>query len=599
MDLRREGDARRQGVAARVTGALCAAVAWALCGAVPAVSAPVDAALARWSATAAPSDTRAVWAMLRYHSDDARPALTPRALARRMRRAPASLGDLADRPLAAADLEALAAAGLRVRQQSRWLRAVSGDATPAALARLAALPQVTQVLPVRGWRETRHVEPQALDVERAPLAPAQPTVLLSHSQNASLEIDQLQTQGYHGEGIVIGMLDTGATAHHPAFAQTQVLATYDFLHHDTVIDNESGQDLASQRYHGTETWSVIGGYQPGVFEGGAYAAQFALAKTEDVAHETHIEEDTWIAGLEWADSLGADVVSSSLGYSTFEDGSGYTKAQLDGNTALTTIAADMAVARGLVVVSAMGNSGATSWQKMLTPADADSVLSIGAIDSLGVLASFSSRGPTADGRIKPDLVARGVNVVVANPIDTLSYGYIGGTSLATPLVASLCALLLQAHPDWSPMTLRDALRSTADRASAPDTLYGWGKPSGLQALAYAGSSVTPPGGGDPHAPRLLTLGAPAHSAAIWWLTAGDGEAAEASLRIFASDGRCVRTLAARLPAGNRRAARFATVRQTLVRWDLRDEHGRRVAPGRYFARTTVDGAAVTGSVLVD
>lgn len=603
MDIRREGDARGQGVGALAARILVLSLA--LAGALAndaAAFARVEGGLQKWASTAAPSDTRLVWVMLQYRGD-APPAVSARAMARRVRRAPASLNDPTDRPLAASDLAALAATGFVPRQQSRWLRAVSGIATPAVMARLNALPQVVHVVPVRSWRRAVEITGAALpDEQLSPLPRPRPAVELTQSQNASLEIDKLQQQGYHGEGMVVGMLDTGATTHHPALEHTAVLASYDFIHHDAIIDNESGQDLPGQRYHGTETWSVIGGYEAGVYVGGAYAAQFALAKTENIATETRVEEDNWIAGLEWADSLGADVVSSSLGYNTFDDGSGYTKAQLDGNTALCTIAADMAVARGLVVVTAMGNSGATAWQKMLTPADADSAFSIGAIDSLGVRASFSSLGPTADGRIKPDFVARGINVIVTNPIDTLTYGGIGGTSLATPLVAALCTLLLQAHPDWSPMTLREALRSSADRASAPDTLYGWGQPSGLAALAFTSSTgIIPPGGsGTPPRFGVQALPSPARSSLSWWITAEDssGTAMTATLRVCTVSGRCVRTLPFTLPAGTRRTARQGA-RHALVRWDLRDAVGRRVAAGRYIAEAEIGGTRVTGACIVE
>ncbi len=566
----------------------------------------LDPVLRAWMAAATDSSaTRAVWVMLRYASDEGRPALSPRALARRVRRAPASLGDLLDRPLAAADVAALEAAGLAPRQRSRWLRAVSGTVTSAALARVAAMPQVVQVRPVLQWRRTVSIDQAGgagtgVEREMTPLPGApQPLAQLTASQNASLDIDDLQARGYHGEGMVIAMLDTGATTHHPALAAADVLATYDFIHHDPVIDNESGQDLSTQRNHGTSTWSVIAGYQPGVFEGGAYRASFALGKTEDIATETPVEEDNWVAGIEWADSLGADVLSSSLGYNTFDDGSGYTRADLDGDTALATRAADMAVARGLVVVSAMGNAGASAWQKMLVPADGDSVFSIGAVDSLGALAAFSSRGPTADGRVKPDFVARGINVVTVNPVDTLGYGYLSGTSLATPLVASLCALLLQAHPDWTPMQLREALRASADRAASPDTLYGWGVPAGLTALGYESTGIAPPGGGGEARGQIVALGVPARQRLTWWVSSTDGATTvtPASLDICTVSGRSVRRIPFLLPPVTRRTARHGG-RQALVSWDLRDATGRRVPAGRYFAVVRVGAHAIAGSALV-
>ena len=200
-----------------------------------------------------------------------------------------------------------------------------------------------------------------------------------------------------------------------------------------------------------------------------------------------------VAGVEWADSLGADVISSSLGYNTWDPGVGidYTLKDLDGKTAKTTRAAAIAVAKGIVVVAAAGNEGNDVWQKVLTPADGKDVIAVGAVDNLGLLAPFSSLGPTADGRIKPDVVALGVGVWTVDLVSPMGYVQRNGTSFSCPLVSGVCALLLQAHPAWTPAQVGRALRETSHdlRPAGPDTLYGWGLVDALAALSVGGDTT--------------------------------------------------------------------------------------------------------------
>jgi hypothetical protein len=218
--------------------------------------------------------------------------------------------------------------------------------------------------------------------------------------------------------------------------------------------------------------------------GPAFGADFALAKTEIKLSETQIEEDNWVAGVEWADDLGADIVSSSLGYQDW-----YTYEDMDGNTALCTIAADLAVSKGIVVVNSAGNERITTWYHIIAPADGDSVIAVGAVDLQGGLASFSSAGPTFDGRIKPDVVARGVQTYCAWANG--GYGGASGTSLSAPLVAGVCALLLEIHPDWTPIQVREALWHTASQADDPDNLYGYGIANAAEASGLNYLEVSP------------------------------------------------------------------------------------------------------------
>lgn len=201
--------------------------------------------------------------------------------------------------------------------------------------------------------------------------------------------------------------------------------------------------------------------------GAAPGASYALAKTEDTSDEYPGEEDYWIEGLEWLDLQGVSLVSSSLGYIEW-----YSYSDMDGNTALTTIAADLAASRGMPVVNAIGNYGPGDGT-LIAPSDGDSVFAVGGVDALGAPASFSSRGPTWDGRIKPDFCARAVGVIVAQDAGT-GYRPANGTSFAAPIVAGAAALLLEAHPEWTSMDALEALRETASQASSPDCTLGWG-----------------------------------------------------------------------------------------------------------------------------
>jgi hypothetical protein len=249
-----------------------------------------------------------------------------------------------------------------------------------------------------------------------------------------------------------------------------------------VVTNQPG-DPPSQDDHGTFTLSTCGGLVDGELYGPAFEATFMAGKTEITEDEIPIEEDYYVEGLEWADSLGADVVSTSLGYFDW-----YTFEDLDGNTCVTTIGVDIAVSHGIVCCTAAGNERNSPWGHIIAPADADSVIAVGAVEEDSSLASFSSPGPTYDGRIKPEVCAMGVLVYCADPGDIYGFTYASGTSLSTPLVGGAAALIVQAHPNWSPLMVREALMMTASQNYHPDNDFGWGI---VDVLAAAQYSVTP------------------------------------------------------------------------------------------------------------
>jgi subtilisin family serine protease len=273
---------------------------------------------------------------------------------------------------------------------------------------------------------------------------------------------------------VVAVFDTGFDSlSHEAFSAMQIVAAHDFVNGDDDVGN--GADLG-EGSHGTATLSVVGGYKPGQLIGPAFGAAFILAKTENTDSETPLEEDNWAAAAEWAEALGADVISSSLGYLEFDAPfPSYTWMDMNGATAISTRAAELAIDRGVVVVNSAGTSGFNPAHNTLgAPADGPRVLSIGAVTSGGARASFSSVGPTADGRIKPDVDAQGVSVKAARTLTVSQYSLVSGTSFSCPLTAGAVALLLQADPRLTPEQVGAILRGTGSQFAAPDNLLGWG-----------------------------------------------------------------------------------------------------------------------------
>ncbi len=403
------------------------------------------------------------------------------ALARRAKMQPAAVIDWYDWPVAPEYLRLLESYGIQPVQSSRWLNAVSARLTAGQRAQIQTLPWVQNVTPVLSLRRPPVPETAA---ESAPLPKIQAHEYdygLSLGQNQMLAVPEVHDLQITGVGVRILILDSGFNVKlHAALAQLKVLAEYDFVNNDAITQNEANQDVAHQHNHGTETLAVIAGYQSGYLIGPAFAAEYLLGKTEDVQREVIIEEDRWVAALEWGERLGADILSSSLGYNDW-----YTYENFDGNTAITTQAADLAVKKGMVVINSMGNEG-NRIGSIIAPADGDSVIAVGAVTPSRILASFSSIGPTWDQRIKPDVVAQGTLVRTISPNSIAAFIYENGTSFSCPQVAGVAALILSARPELTPMQVRDALRLTAGRAQNPDNSYGWGIVHALKAVLFHG-----------------------------------------------------------------------------------------------------------------
>ncbi len=380
-----------------------------------------------------------------------------------------------DLPLCSEYVARVASSGAVVRHGSRWLNAVSAEVTPAQLSRIEALDCVIRVQKFRAIRAT--LPESAARLRRS--ATDDPVYGPSFQQLALCRIPELHQRGLSGEGALICLLDTGYWLEHESLASVDIVATRDFLFNDEIVEDEPGQDSSGQHGHGTAVLSTIAGYRDSVLIGPAFGAHYALAKTEWGASEERFEEDAYVAAMEWADSLGADITSSSLGYILW-----YQYADLNGRTAVTTLALVEAQRRGILCVTSAGNNRTDDWFYIGTPADADSILAAGAVDSVGVLAGFSSGGPTADGRIKPDVSAMGLGVFCASFSGVDQYWQLSGTSLSAPIVAGVAALIMEANPDWTAQDVRRAVKSTASVASSPNNEIGWGVVDAVAAVDY-------------------------------------------------------------------------------------------------------------------
>ncbi len=492
--------------------------------------------------------------------------LSPEAWMRRLQVGSYPLWSEEDAPLSPHYLQALAALGIRPVVQSRWFNAVSAALTDEQRAAVERLPFVEAVRPV-----ARIAPPDPL--EYRPLAPPPPVAFgleygPSRAQLALCGVPRLHELGLSGRGVRIGFLDAGfALEGHPAFrallAEGRLKGQRDFV--------EGDEDVSNTPTHGTAVVSIAVGFDPGRLIGPAYGAEIVLARTEDVTSETLQEEDFWVAGLEWLEAQGVRLVNSSLGYTTFDGGIGdHTYRDLDGRSTLVTRAANRAAARSVLVINAAGNEGARSWRYVVAPADGDSVLAVGAVQANGLLASFSSRGPTYDGRIKPDVCAMGVGVVLATPNGGYAQG--SGTSFAAPIVTGLLALVLERFPTLRPGDLLKLARRSGTRAQEPDNDYGYGVLDGVRLLDQARAFVALPGEGQG------PLGKPyphPFREGVWVPVAVSGPL---RAEVFSPLGQRIRILEA-LGLGS----------GALLYWDGRTESGMPASAGVYVLRLQFEG----------
>ena len=372
--------------------------------------------------------------------------------------------------------------GVTIRQYSRWFNAVSISVnSEELLERVLAFSFVKKVQPVNKIRTKNKISmplsPElSKNVERS-------SFLFSYgpsfNQINMLGGVDLHNEGFLGENMVIAVFDAGFDAVQtlPIFenlwSNNQIQDTYDF------VDNDD--DVFSGSSHGTMVLSAMGGYMVDSLIGTAPEATYMLFRTEDSGSETLVEEDNWAAAAEYADSVGVDIINSSLGYTILYDDTlnSHSYSDMDGNSTLITNAADLAASRGILVVNSAGNSGNSEWYYIGAPADGDSVLAVGAVNALGDIASFSSRGPSYDGRVKPNVCAQGVYAVVADLDSTIRVA--NGTSFSAPIIAGLAACLWQAEPQLNNMDILNSIEQSAHLFYTPNDSLGYGIPNFYQA----------------------------------------------------------------------------------------------------------------------
>jgi serine protease AprX len=422
--------------------------------------------------------------------------LTQRALTRRAKVLPPDrLVSTDDLPIHPPYLAAISGAGARIVQQSRWLNTVMVIADSVTIERLRGLPFLDSVDVVRA-RKRVGIDPvgkwMAIDrldgVRTSPERAQGISCLADHYgladfQNRFMGFDEAHRMGFAGEGVLIGVLDAGFDwRNHEALRTMNVLDEFDFIYGNgnTADEPEDSAAGGSQEEHGTMVMSLIGARLGENDEarvvGGAPNASFMLAKTEDLRHERHVEEDTFVAGLEWLEAQGVDITNTSLGYTTFKEPERpHTYEELDGHTAHASRAINHAVGLGVVCIVAAGNEGRPgAFTYVSVPGEADSAIAAAAVDSSGRVAGFSSRG--FPGRIprKPDVAAFGVGNWAAHPSRSDNYISSQGTSFAAPMTTAVAAILLSAAPDLRPWEVRDLLRRGGSNAGAHDTAIGYG-----------------------------------------------------------------------------------------------------------------------------
>jgi len=383
-----------------------------------------------------------------------------------------------DLPVNPSYIDSVVNIGVTLLNKSRWFNAITIYTTDTnKLKKINLLPFVSGTKPVGISRKKN-------DVETVQSFSAKTTTSNDYAYGGAYnQINMvngicLHDLGYDGKGMTIAVIDAGFYQANilPAFdsirLNNRILGTWDFVLGIGNVYSDPAQDDP----HGSEVLSVMASYLPGQIIGTAPKAKYWLFRSEDSNSEKIIEEDNWVSAAEVSDSVGADVINTSLGYNTFDDPSqNHTYADLNGHTTVISIAASIAASKGMIVVCAAGNEGGDSWGYITVPADADSILAVGAVDMNKNYAPFSSIGPSSDGRIKPDVAALGAGTAITDFGNGVSYG--SGTSFASPVIAGMVACLWQAHPELKNMDIINAVKQSASRYSDPNDSIGYGIPN--------------------------------------------------------------------------------------------------------------------------
>lgn len=369
------------------------------------------------------------------------------------------ISDYFHTPICPEYLESLKQLGVHIKGQSKWLNAVLLNEQDLKKLSNSDYIVTTQAL-------GKYKVEQLSENEIFPYGEGDWQLQL-------IGIDSLHRKGYTGKGVTIGVFDGGfynldsIPGFDSLWVNAQIKAAYDFVDNDSLSFDESA--------HGMQVMSLLGAQYNDSLVGSAPHANYVLARTEKTGSETHQEEFNWVKAMEWADSVGVDIIHSSLGYSLFDTLQGdYSYQDMDGNSTIITIAAEQAASRGIFITNSAGNSGNDPWRYITAPCDGANVLCVGAVDSFGTKGSFSSFGPSADGRVKPDVMAMGVRNTVYTPNGILRRG--SGTSFSGPIIAGGVACLMEAHPAASNAEIYDAIIRSCDRYNTPDSAYGYGIP---------------------------------------------------------------------------------------------------------------------------
>ncbi len=413
-------------------------------------------------------------------------SLSPRSIERRLKVIGKDILLESDLPINELYVEQLINLGAEIVWKLKWFNAVSCYLDEYQLQQVADFDFVDRVEPVAKMRYKRHSDEYE---DKTTLQRTQSTLLdygPSFSQMELSDVPILHDHNINGANVIVGLLDSGfKTDEHEAFENTKILATRDFVFGDNDVGNDGDAS------HGTRVLSLVGGFKEGQLVSPAFGSEFILSKTEDIFQEVNAEEDNYAAAVEWMESLGADVMSSSLGYNEFDSGQrSYTYAEMDGKTTLVTRAYEAAFDRGIVTVTSAGNEGNNSWQHITAPGDGENVITVGSVNLNNELVGSSSRGPTSDGRIKPELLARGANNYKATIINNSYESSSGGTSFSAPIVAGIAAQLLSVFPHLTNTQVRQMLVASGDNVDEPNNDRGYGLLSARKAIEYPNLQIT-------------------------------------------------------------------------------------------------------------
>jgi serine protease AprX len=392
--------------------------------------------------------------------------------------------DETDLPLTPRYIDSIRLAGaVTILNKSKWLNQVCIQTTDSlALVKINSLPFVIASQPVMRPVSIQNTRNNKFNEEINSITSLQSANNIedfynygnSYPQIHIHEGEYLHDKGFHGEGMSIAILDAGFYHYLslPAFDSVrnndQVKETYDYVANETSVDED--------HFHGMMCFSIMAGNIPGQLVGSSPKANYYLYRTEDASTESPVEEQYWAAAAERADSIGVDVISTSLGYNQFDNPVfNHTYADMNGNTTIIARAADLAAKKGMIVVVAAGNEGTTAWHFIITPADADSVLAVGAVDASGNVGGFSSYGPSSDGQVKPAVASVGVGTAISSATGPIISG--NGTSFATPNIAGLITCLWQAFPEFTNMEIIQAVEKSSSIYNAPNDRMGYGIPN--------------------------------------------------------------------------------------------------------------------------